>query len=156
MISRTRHTLPRSTVQGNRIIADNLAAYALALLDALNAHDLERVAGFYADSFVGVDVGQSQPQHGPRERVHVLASFVRAFPDLRVTGDALAYGNRVALFWTMTGTHRGTIMRIPPTGRSIYVRGTSLLTVERGKITHGLQIWDTAGFLRSLGLLPEL
>jgi hypothetical protein len=47
-------------------------------------------------------------------------------------------------------------MRIPPTGRSIAVRGTSVLTVESGKIIRGLYVWDVAGLLRSIGLLPEL
>jgi hypothetical protein len=47
-------------------------------------------------------------------------------------------------------------MRIPPTGCDIAVRGISVLTVENGKVTRGLYIWDVAGLLRSIGLLPEL
>jgi ketosteroid isomerase-like protein len=96
------------------------------LLDAWNAHDVERAASFYAPDYVGEDVGQAAPQRGAHQRVHVLAAFTRAFPD------------------------------IPPTGREIEVRGVSLLTVEDGKITHGLNVWDTAGLLRALRLLPEL
>ena len=47
-------------------------------------------------------------------------------------------------------------MRIPPTGREVAVRGVSILTIADGKVTHGETIWDTAGLLRALGLLPEL
>jgi hypothetical protein len=31
-----------------------------------------------------------------------------------------------------------------------------VLTVEGGKITRALRVWDLAGLLRTLGLLPEL
>jgi hypothetical protein len=47
-------------------------------------------------------------------------------------------------------------MHIPPTGRKIAVRGISVLTIENGKITRGLYVWDAAGLLRTTGLLPEL
>ena len=56
----------------------------------------------------------------------------------------------------MRGTHHGTLMRIPPTGRQVAMRGVSILTIAEGKVTHGETIWDTAGLLRALGLLPEL
>lgn len=44
----------------------------------------------------------------------------------------------------------------PPTRREIRVRGVSILTVGDAGITHGLYVWDTAGLLRNIGLLPEL
>jgi hypothetical protein len=47
-------------------------------------------------------------------------------------------------------------MNIPPTGRAIVLHGVSLLTVSSGKITRASYLWDVAGLLRCLGLLPEL
>jgi len=126
------------------------------LLAAWNEHDLARAETFYAPDYLGIDVGQAAPQRGPRERCAVLATYMRAFPDLRFSGDILVEGNRAVLVWTMYGTHRGTFMRIPPTGRRVEVRGVSVLTIQDGKVQHGLNIWDTAGLLRGLGLLPEL
>ena len=93
-----------------------LQAFALRLLDCWNAHDVEGAAAFYADDYEGFDVGQSRSQHGARQRVAVLIAYMRAFPDLYFTGEALAQDDRVALFWTMHGTHQGTFLRIPPTG----------------------------------------
>lgn len=138
------------------VMVNDLGPFIAGLLEAWNSHDIERVAPFYAPDYIGEDVGQARPQYGPDERCRVLASYVRAFPDLHFTGESIVQGNRVALSWTMTGTHQGTLMRIPPTGRRVSVRGVSLLTIEDGKITHGRNIWDTAGLLRALGLLPEL
>jgi len=127
------------------------------LLEAWNGHDPERIQSFYAPHYEGVDVGQAKPQCGPQDVSRLVKRYLQAFPDLRfVDEEAVVQGNRVALVWTARGTHAGELMRIPPTGRSIAVRGTSVLTVENGKITRGLYIWDVAGLLRSIGLLPEL
>jgi steroid delta-isomerase-like uncharacterized protein len=127
------------------------------LLEAWNTRDLERLKTFYAPEYEGVDVGQAEPRRGPRDVAQTVERYLQAFPDLRfVADDVIVQGNRAVLVWTAHGTHGGKLMRIPPTGHTINVRGTSVLTVESGKITHGLHIWDVAGLLRSIGLLPEL
>jgi steroid delta-isomerase-like uncharacterized protein len=137
-------------------MGDSIPELMTGLLDAWNSHDLERVASFYAPDYVGEDVGQARQQHGGRERALMLGVYVRAFPDVHFTGETIIEGNRVALIWTMRGTHRGTFMGIPPTGRKVEVRGTSIVTVEDGRVKQGLNIWDTAGLLRALGMLPDL
>jgi steroid delta-isomerase-like uncharacterized protein len=134
----------------------DLGQWVMQVVAAWNTRDIEHAARFYADDYHGVDVGLSKPQQGSRERIAVLRAYIRAFPDLHFTGEPVVQHNRVALFWTMHGTHQGPFMRIPPTGRQVNVRGVSLLTISDAKITHGLHIWDTAGLLRQLGLLPEL
>ena len=47
-------------------------------------------------------------------------------------------------------------MHIPPTGLRVSVLGTSLVALHGGKIRRALRIWDLAGLLRDLKLLPEL
>jgi hypothetical protein len=47
-------------------------------------------------------------------------------------------------------------MNIPPTGHKVQVRGVSIIDVEDGLIVRGQYIWDLAGMLRHMGLLPEL
>jgi len=54
------------------------------------------------------------------------------------------------------GTHQGTIMNIPPTGHKVQVRGVSIIEVVDGMVIRGQYIWDLAGMLRHMGLLPEL
>ena len=127
------------------------------VIAAWNDHDIERLAGLYAPDYEGVDVGQANPQHGPEEACRAMACYLNAFPDIHFTPEStIVEGNHAALAWTARGTHRGKLMRIPPTGHSIEMRGVTLFTVEGDKITHGMHIWDVAGFLRAIGLLPEL
>jgi steroid delta-isomerase-like uncharacterized protein len=127
------------------------------LLEAWNAHDVQRVAQFYAPDFEGVDVAQASPQRGPEAIRRSITNYFQAFPDLRFMADVIIIQDeQVALAWTAHGTHRGKLMNIPPTGRPIRVQGVSLLTILDGKIKKASYIWDVAGLLRSIGLLPEL
>jgi steroid delta-isomerase-like uncharacterized protein len=127
------------------------------LLEAWNAHDVGRIETFYAPDYEGVDVGLASPQRGPQSASRNMERYLLAFPDLRfVEQDLIVQGNRAVLVWKANGTHEGRLMNIPPTGRRIAVHGTSVLTVEEGKILRGLYVWDVAGLLRSIGLLPEL
>ncbi len=124
---------------------------------AWNDRDANRVAEFYAPDYTGIDVAQSNPHHGPQGARQTLARYVRAFPDLRFRSErVIADGACIAVAWVARGTHRGPLMNIPPTGRTFAVRGVSMLTLQNGKVVKGLHIWDVAGLLRALGLLPDL
>ena len=136
---------------------EEIARFVRDLVEAWNAHDIERITTFYAPEYEGVDVGQAEPQHGAQSVSQNVERYLRAFPDLRfVEEDIVVQDNRAVLVWRAYGTHKGKIMNIPPTGRNVAVRGTSVLGVENTKVARGLYIWDVAGLLRSIGLLPEL
>lgn len=126
------------------------------LLHAWNAHDIEKIAAFYAANYIGIDVGQAKTQQGREGITRSVTAFLRAFPDVYFTGEVVVEGKRGVLIWLMRGTHTGTLMRIPPTNKVVEFRGVSVLTVENTQIIHGLYVWDVAGFLRAVGLLPEL
>ena len=87
----------------------------------------------------------------------MLETYWQAFPDLqfRVT-DRLIQDSRLVVVWVAEGTHRGTIMNIPSTGHKVEVRGVSIIDVENDLIVRGQYVWDLAGMLRHMGLLPEL
>ena len=132
-----------------KLMADLIAAY--------NTHDLDRATALFAPDYVGDDVAQALPQHGRDGIGRVLSFYFLAVPDLRITmDDLIVQGDRAALAWTMNGTHRGTLLRIPASGRQVSVRGISTFTLRDGQIVRALYIWDLAGLLREIGLLPEL
>jgi steroid delta-isomerase-like uncharacterized protein len=135
----------------------DLATYADIINQVWNSHDIESVLNFYSPDYVGSDVGQSAPQHGHQGLRDMLQMYWKAFPDLqfRLT-DSIIEDSRVAIVWVAEGTHVGPIMNIPPTGRKVQVRGMSVINVENGLIVRGQYIWDLAGMLRHMGLLPEL
>src|SRR5207302_187087 len=81
--------------------------------------------------FRGVDVGCATMQPGPSSAVECFRRYWRAFPNLRiVAGDRIAQGSQVAVAWCARGTHEGTFMHIPATGRRVTLRGVSFFTVR--------------------------
>jgi len=138
-------------------MSESTDQFLTEFIQAWNAHDLERVSAFYAEDYEDIDVAQATPQRGRDSMRRKVAYYLRAFPDLCVTLDRyVAQDHQLALFWTWSGTHRGTFMNIPPSGRTVTVRGSSLLEVTDGQVRRGWRVWDLAGLLRDLGLLPEL
>lgn len=135
----------------------NLATYTDIINKAWNSHDLESVLRFYSPDYVGSDVGQPTPQRGHQGLRDMLQTYWKAFPDLQfVVTDKLIQNSRLAIVWVAQGTHQGPIMNIPATGHKVQVRGMSVINVEDGLVVRGQYVWDLAGMLRHMGLLPEL
>ncbi len=137
--------------------AESLERILADLTQAFNAHDAERVAGYYAKDYTGFDVSRAGPHQGREGVLRMLGEYFAAFPDLEFQlEETIIDSDRIVRVWTANGTHQGSVMNIPPTGRRVSVRGVSVLTLKEGQVKDGLYIWDVAGLLRSLGLLPEL
>jgi steroid delta-isomerase-like uncharacterized protein len=127
------------------------------LFAAWNSHNVEQAAKFYAEDYVGTDVAQATPQQGRDGVKTFFAGYLKAIPDFFFTvEDIVADGNRVVVAWNVRGTHQGALMNIPPTGRPVSSRGVAWLTLQDGHVQRATYIWDLAGLLRSIGLLPEL
>jgi steroid delta-isomerase-like uncharacterized protein len=135
----------------------HLSEIVNGLVTAWNSHDIERVVSYYAPEYVGHDVGESKPQHGPDDVAQSMTRYLRAFPDLKFMGeDTVMDGRRVALAWRVAGTHQGPLANIPASGRTVDICGVSWLVIEHGQVVRGRYIYDSAGLLRAIGLLPEL
>ncbi|HET6597209.1 MAG TPA: ester cyclase [Anaerolineales bacterium] len=138
------------------MIAD-LATLAESINEAWNSHEMEQVLDFYSSQYIGEDVGQAFLLRGHGGIRAMLENYWQAFPDLEFTmTDIVIQDSRVAMVWIAEGTHQGTILNIPPTGHRIAVRGVSIIDVEEGLVVRGQYIWDLAGMLRHMRLLPEL
>ncbi len=132
-----------------QLIADLIAAW--------NTHDLDRATALFAADYEGSDVAQLEPQHGHEGIRRTLTRYFEALPDVHfILDDLVVAGERVVAVWTARGTHLGVLMNIPPSGRVVTVRGVSTFSLRNGEIVRAEYIWDVAGMLRDIGLLPEL
>jgi steroid delta-isomerase-like uncharacterized protein len=124
---------------------------------AWNSHDPAHVAAHYTEDCYGMDVAIARPQIGRAGVQGMFAAYYQAFPDLTITeDDMIVDGDHVALFWTAHATHLGPILNIPPSGRPVTARGVNRLVLQDGLVCETLTIWDVAGMLRGMGLLPDL
>ncbi|HYE94864.1 MAG TPA: ester cyclase [Rubricoccaceae bacterium] len=137
--------------------ASPATALVAEVLAAWNARDAARLAALAAPDFEGTDTAEAGVARGPEGFRRQAEAYLTAFPDLHLTFDeVIADGDRVAIHWTSRGTHRGPFLHIPPTGRALHGHGVTLLVVEDGRIRRSDRVWDVAGFLRAVGLLPDL
>jgi steroid delta-isomerase-like uncharacterized protein len=94
------------------------------------------------------------PTEGPVAFKRALANLHRALPDLVVTvEDEVAEGDRVALRWTMRGTHRGECFGNPPTGKIVAWSGLTIYRFAEGKVTEEIGEEDGLGLFRQLGAI---
>jgi steroid delta-isomerase-like uncharacterized protein len=75
-----------------------------------------------------------------RKRVRgFLSGGHDAFPDgHEEIQDIVAEGDKVMVRWIFRGTHRGTFLGLPPTGKPVEVIGYGTYVLENGQI-----VWDT-------------
>jgi steroid delta-isomerase-like uncharacterized protein len=97
--------------------------------EVINGGDLDLIDTFFA----------------PQMRAQVRAFLTGgddAFPDGREEiQDLVAEGDMVMARWIFRGTHQGTFMNIPRTGKPIEVTGYGMYRFEDGQI-----VWDTVSF----------
>lgn len=131
-----------------RTLEVNDATYA-----AWNAHDPDAVAAVFADDAVLTEVGRPGEVRGRaaiRERAVVLLA---AFPDFRLERIELVIdGDKHADRWVMTGTHRGPLFGLPPTGRAVRVEGATFTRLDAGGlVAEDVHLTDFAGLMAQLG-----
>ena len=82
--------------------------------------------------------------------------FRTAFPDLKVTVDeVMAEGDLTFLRWHGEGTHKGQLMQIPPTGKSVSITGMDILKLENGKIKERWAEVNALALMMQLGVIPS-
>lgn len=71
-----------------------------------------------------------------------------ALPDLTVElHDQIAEGDKVVTRKTISGTHRGVFLGVPPTGRRITIRVTDIVRIKNGQYA---EHWGNADLLGAI------
>jgi len=82
-------------------------------------------------------------------------AYATAFPDFRLgVDDTLADGNRVAVRYTFTGTHNGSLAAVPASGRPVSVQGIVIFRLDGAKVDDVRFVWDKFALLQQIGALP--
>ncbi len=92
--------------------------------------------------------------HGTAALKAFLAGYHAAFPDLRMAIDELIVADdKAVIFFTLTGTHEGELMGIPPTGKQMRVHGVVRSRFEDGRIVEEWELLDQLAILTQLGVV---
>ncbi|MGP4115262.1 ester cyclase [Streptomyces sp. 4N509B] len=131
------------------------------LHEAFSSGDEELIAQTIDEVFEpDVELGTPLPlgSTGTGAVKEVFATLHRAFPDLHIeVEDVIAEGDRVVCRNTVTGTHQGTYLGVPPTGIPITYREIIVGRFsDSGRIAETWALVDVLAQMRQLGMVPEV
>jgi steroid delta-isomerase-like uncharacterized protein len=121
--------------------------------DIYNKNELQRLHEVVAEDLLTPKIMPGVPQglEGAKAAHQIMLA---GFPDYQTTIDELiAEGDKVVARITMTGTHTGSFMGVPPTGRFISFTGIYIARVVNGKIVEHWGEEDGVSLLQQMGIL---
>jgi predicted ester cyclase len=128
------------------------------LQDAMNSSD-EELRSKTIDEAFEPDVLIRTPlplqSTGPQAIKEVFATLHQAFPDLHVTvEDLIEEGDKVVGRHTVSGTHKGPYMGVPPTGKSVRYNEIFIARFVEGRVAETWGVVDVLSQMRQIGLIP--
>jgi steroid delta-isomerase-like uncharacterized protein len=119
-----------------------------------NRHDFDATLATFAHPRYEL-VATGQVFDGEEEVRQYYAASRAAFPDQRNEIRALHHADdAVIVEFDLMGTHRGTFLGAPPTGRTFTCRMAAVFVFEGDHIVCERVYFDAATILRQLGILP--
>jgi len=132
----------------------DVASIARDYLEAWNRRDWARWRELFHPeySYTG---GDGQQQKGPEVGLAVGQMFATAFPDGRLDIQRIhAVGDVAIAEFIARGTHKGDLMGVGPTGRSMTLPVCTILEVREGKIWAEREYMDMLHLMQQLGVAP--
>jgi steroid delta-isomerase-like uncharacterized protein len=123
---------------------------------AWSSHDTERLLALFTDDIVYEDVTFGVVTHGKKELRSFAEGAFAAAPDIlfKLTNRFIS-ATCAGMEWEMSGTHKGEFPGLPPTGKRFSVRGATIIELLASKIRRNSDYWDSATFMRQVGLLAS-
>ena len=135
-------------------MSTDLKTAARTMLDRpWNHGDLDALDDVLAPEYVAqTPFGEVRGPEGVKE---IITEFRGTFPDVSMTIEGQwAEGDTVVSRWTATGTHKGPLRGIEPTGKQVTFSGVLILRFDGGKAVQAWQHFDRLTMLEQIGAVP--
>ncbi len=137
----------RQTLQLSEVVA-----YEREWVAALNRGDVAAADEAFAPDCVIHITGSTIADLDLTGFQQMVSGMLAAFPDLHFTiEDQIVGGDKVAMRWTVEGTHTGPLGDAPATGRKVRFDGLIFDHVVAGRVVERWEQWDQPAMLRQLG-----
>ncbi|WP_299844313.1 ester cyclase [uncultured Jannaschia sp.] len=115
---------------------------------ALNANDEQLFADVLSDRWVLHGGSPSRPNQDAKDFLKTLSQYADALGEAKFTVDDVYLADDViTVRGTVTGTHTGTLMGVPPTGRDVVFGVIAVHRVEDGAIVESWEMADRAALM---------
>ena len=118
-----------------------------------NERRLEFIEHVIADTHAITDPTVAGGAVGPSAYRRQVERFLTGLPDLHFeVDDTITEKDKLVVYWTITGTHRGEFLGVPPTNKKVSFSGITINQIRNGKIIESTVIWDGLGLLEQFGI----
>ncbi len=126
--------------------------------EVFNQGKLQVVDEIFARDYVGISSANfGRPIEGPEGIKKFVTMYRTAFPDIHFTfEDIVARGDKVVVRWTTTGTHRGKLLGLAPTGKQMKIIGIGIAHLRQGRIGGSFSQVDMLSLFQQLGAVPPV
>ncbi len=124
-----------------------------ALVETLqNRGEIDRAGEFIHDDVIDHSAHPGLPA-GIAGVKAIFGATRQAFPDhdAKIVHQ-IAEGDLVATYKTLTGTHRGDLFGLPPTGKRATIQIMDFVRYRDGKVAEHWGLVDMAGLMQQLGI----
>ena len=138
-------------------VEDNKAVMRRIYDEVMSQGNIDLADEFFSDDFVEHEGFPGLPTEGPEAPKAGFAMLRAAFPDLHMTADEMiAERDKVVTRGTVSGTHQGEFMGIPPTNKSFEVQFMDIIKFHDGKATEHWGLTDQGAMMEQLGIAPPM
>jgi len=132
-------------------VEKNKAAVRTVVEEIWNKGNLDVIDKHISHNFIYQGLlGEYRGTDGFRQMVKDARAI---FPDIHYTIDEMfGEGDKLAVQYTMTGTMKGAMMSIPPTGKQIKATVAFFYRFEDGKEAEALPFSDSLTMFQQLGI----
>jgi len=122
--------------------------------EVFNKRKLELVESLFSDDYVyhGAAGQEARGKNGLKQFLRV---YFEAFPDLHAeVEDIFGEGDKILSRAMCRGTHKGSLMGMPATGKEIAIRVICAERFAAGKVIESVELPDLFGMMQQLGAVP--
>jgi steroid delta-isomerase-like uncharacterized protein len=153
VVARRRSEPSGMTIQSTDRTTDNKQLVQHFIEDLFTRGDPSAVDRYLAPTFVNHDAPFPGAPTGPEGMQQAAEMFRAACPDWHSDLEQMvAEGDVVVERFTASGTFRGDLMGVPPTGATLVLPGINVFRIEGDRIVERWGRLDELGLARQLGL----
>jgi steroid delta-isomerase-like uncharacterized protein len=117
--------------------------------------DLSAIPEIVSENYVNYN--EVNTIYGPDGLKAFVTMLHDTMPDIVETiEEQLSDGNNEIHRWVMRGTHQGSFLGFPPTGKQVELSGLTITRVDGGKIVEEYTYTNTLSFLQQIEALPGM
>jgi steroid delta-isomerase-like uncharacterized protein len=121
--------------------------------EKLNDHDATSLKQFWTDETV--ERFPDRTCSGADDIAGYFQEAFQAIPDFHMEIVAIVeQDEHVFVHWRLTGTHRGLLLGVEPTGKKLSIDGMDHFILRDGVVVSNFVVFDQMQYARQIGMMP--